>query len=434
MKRVTRQRPLSTEEAAKYKSIRERVTEELPELIARHNERMTAHETPGPSSTSPADRRSEPDSGMPKREFSPKFWDGMVAPAWFSICWRNRFKADLKFWPVVFIICILSLIHSVLAALQAITLNLRANKTKIEKHPIFVIGHWRSGTTLLHELMVLDDRHGFPSTYACFAPAHFLSTQWFAFWFLNWLLPSNRQIDNMPAGWRLPQEDEFAICNLGECSPYATFAFPNHPPMYEEYLTLKDVPPQDRERWKNTLMRFLRHVTYRVKKQLVLKSPTHTARVKTILEMFPNARFIHIVRTPYKVIPSTINLWKTLYTLQGMQTPKFVGLEDHAFKGFRLMYESFEEDRSLIPPENFAEVRYEDLLKNPTGEMRAIYDKLSLGAFDAVEPRIVQYLSDRRDYKTNKYEEPTAILNRVTRECGEFLEKYGYEAKEGNRD
>ena len=40
--------------------------------------------------------------------------------------------------------------------------------------PVFVIGHWRAGTTLLHELLVRDPRHTYPNTYDCFGPNHFL--------------------------------------------------------------------------------------------------------------------------------------------------------------------------------------------------------------------------------------------------------------------
>jgi hypothetical protein len=40
MKRITRNRRLTPEEAAKYQAIREQVAEELPDLIARHHERM----------------------------------------------------------------------------------------------------------------------------------------------------------------------------------------------------------------------------------------------------------------------------------------------------------------------------------------------------------------------------------------------------------
>jgi DNA-binding XRE family transcriptional regulator len=42
MKRITRDRRLTPEEAAKYKSVREHVAAELPELAARHQERMAA--------------------------------------------------------------------------------------------------------------------------------------------------------------------------------------------------------------------------------------------------------------------------------------------------------------------------------------------------------------------------------------------------------
>lgn len=42
MKRITRNRRLTPEEAANYKAIREQVAEELPDLIARHHQRMAA--------------------------------------------------------------------------------------------------------------------------------------------------------------------------------------------------------------------------------------------------------------------------------------------------------------------------------------------------------------------------------------------------------
>ncbi|HUY35645.1 MAG TPA: helix-turn-helix transcriptional regulator [Pirellulales bacterium] len=40
MKRITRNRRLTLEEAAKYTAIREQAAEELPDMIARHHERM----------------------------------------------------------------------------------------------------------------------------------------------------------------------------------------------------------------------------------------------------------------------------------------------------------------------------------------------------------------------------------------------------------
>jgi DNA-binding XRE family transcriptional regulator len=42
MRRIVRNRRLTAEESAKYRDVRERVAEELPELIARHHERVSA--------------------------------------------------------------------------------------------------------------------------------------------------------------------------------------------------------------------------------------------------------------------------------------------------------------------------------------------------------------------------------------------------------
>jgi DNA-binding XRE family transcriptional regulator len=42
MRRIVRNRQLTAEESAKYRDVRERVAEELPELLTRHHERVSA--------------------------------------------------------------------------------------------------------------------------------------------------------------------------------------------------------------------------------------------------------------------------------------------------------------------------------------------------------------------------------------------------------
>jgi len=143
---------------------------------------------------------------------------------------------------------------------------------------LFIIGHWRTGTTLVHELMALDKRHTYPTTYECIDPNHFLLTEKLASRFLRFLLPAQRPMDNMVMGWDRPQEDEFALCNLGQPSPYLTIAFPNCPPQYPEYFDLEDLSPEALSRWKECFIRFLKQVTLRNPKRIVLKSPTHTYR------------------------------------------------------------------------------------------------------------------------------------------------------------
>ena len=141
------------------------------------------------------------------------------------------------------LICSFSFVTLLLWLIQEALLGRKIRRTKIEQDPIFVIGHWRSGTTLLHELLSLDLRHTYPDTYACFAPNHFLVSGWWMKPWLRLLLPAKRPTDNMVAGWDRPQEDEFALCNMGIPSPYLTAAFPNRPPQYEQYSDMQGVSP-----------------------------------------------------------------------------------------------------------------------------------------------------------------------------------------------
>ena len=190
-------------------------------------------------------------------------------------------------------------------------------------------------------------------------------------------------MDNMKAGFDRPQEDEFAMCMLGAGSPYAQIAFPNRPLDGPDLLDLDAAPPAIKRRWKRTFHWFLQKLAYKTGRRLVLKSPPHTARIKTLLEMFPDAIFIHIVRDPYAVFPSTVNLWRTLYATHGLQIPTNEGVEETVLRTFVRMHEKLEEGRALLRQDQFYELTYEDLVKNPAEAMRAIYRHFGLGGFAA---------------------------------------------------
>lgn len=358
----------------------------------------------------------------------PFLWHGMNFAGWLRLLTKNRCRLGWRRWYVLPLATALSLYNSTLRIEQWLLVGWRVKK-EIAQPPLFVLGHWRTGTTLLHELLVLDARHTSPTTYECFAPSHFLITEGAATKLFGFLLPSRRPMDNMPVGWTLPQEDEFALCNLGLPSPYLTIAFPNESPQDQEYLTLKHVPAKALERWKRTFRRFLAEVDFRAggRRRIVLKSPPHTGRVKVLLEMFPDAKFVHIVRDPFAVFPSTLHLWKTLYAAQGLQTPTFEGLEEHVLGTLAEMYRRFEQDRVLIPPGNLCEMRYETLIADPLGEMQRAYAELGLVGFAEVRPALEAFLADRKGYETNRYAELAPELReRVVERWRAYAEKYGY--------
>src|SRR5438552_14789562 len=138
---------------------------------------------------------------------------------------------------------------------------------------------------------------------------------------------------------------------LGQPSPYLTIAFPNNPPQGQNFLDLEDISPGALRSWKRAYKHFLKQVTYKAGKRLVLKSPPHTARIKVLREMFPGALFIHIMRDPYVVFPSTVNLWKTLYRTHGLQKPTYAGLEEQVLTTYTRLYDRLEEGKKLLGPD-----------------------------------------------------------------------------------
>jgi hypothetical protein len=241
-------------------------------------------------------------------------------------------------------------------------------------------------------------------------------------------------MDNMVAGWDRPQEDEFALCNMGLPSPYLTLTFPNRPLQNEEYLDLEGVPPEQLQRWKRGLEWFLKCLTVRSPRRIVLKSPLHTCRIKTLLELFPRAKFVHIVRDPFVLFPSTVNLWKRLSTDEGLQVPRFEGLEEVVFKGLARMYDAFRRDRELIRPGNLCEVRYEDLVKDPVGSMRRIYEELDLGGFDALLPALETFAAGHKDYRTNRYQISPDTRAGIARRWHWYIDAYGYAPEPAEAD
>lgn len=367
-----------------------------------------------------------PTSSAPAKEWMPRLWQGCDFFAWGRLLLRNRFRVELPYLHIAVIVTFVSACHSVLRWLQELLYAERIRATPVRAAPIFIIGHWRTGTTLLHELLILDPRHGFPNNYQCLEPNHFLLTEGLITRYLSFLMPSQRPMDNMAFGWGTPQEDEFALCMMGQPSPYLKIAFPNNPSPYPESLDLERMSPQARARWKRALLTFVRGLTFKTGKRLVLKSPAHACRIKTLLEVFPDARFLHIVRNPYVVFPSTVNLWKTLYETHGLQKPRLDGLYDYVFDTFTHLYAKLEEGKRLIPPGHFHELRYEDLVADPMAEMRTVYERLGLGEFEKVLPELRKYLGKTAGYRTNRYERSPELRAQITHRWGEVIRKYGY--------
>src|SRR5271165_4013636 len=97
--------------------------------------------------------------------WSPRMWHGCDFFAWLRILATNRFRVHWSCWYIAVVVTMTTFCHTLIRWMQEAILGRRIRKTQITQPPIFILGHWRTGTTLLHELLVLDPRFGYPSTY-----------------------------------------------------------------------------------------------------------------------------------------------------------------------------------------------------------------------------------------------------------------------------
>ncbi|MDR2115226.1 MAG: sulfotransferase [Planctomycetaceae bacterium] len=368
--------------------------------------------------------------GYTDRFWYPRFWDGMTICAWFRLLKSGRFRVAPIRWGMAFIVTLMAVFfNSPCAVTQTIFYGKRIRQTKLAGSPIFIIGHWRSGTTLLHEYLIRDPRFAFADTYACFAPEHFIASRYLLRPIAAFLMPKKRPIDNMEAGFDRPQEDEFALISMGLPSPYRNIIFPNNPSFIDtEYLTLRHLSEEKRWKWLHGLDTFLKSLTYlSPNKRIVLKSPPHTGRIKTILQQYPDAKFVHIHRHPYSIFPSTYNLWMRLAKDEGVQRPKGNGLEDYVFDTLNIMYEAFEADLELLNPNQFCEVAFNELTGNPIATLEKIYQSLELGEFETAQPIFTEFFATQKSYQKNKFDLTPEMKEQIANRWYHYFERYGYE-------
>jgi omega-hydroxy-beta-dihydromenaquinone-9 sulfotransferase len=370
---------------------------------------------------------------------------GMVASAWLRILIRNRFAVSPTRIPLALQVSLHSVVNSFVACFEQLLFSKRIAASAVNRRPIFIIGHWRTGTSFLHELMAIDRRFTSPTTLECFVPAHFLLSR-STVRHLSFLLPATRPMDDMRVSWESPQEDEIALTNLGARSPYETILFPNHRPIGREFLNMTESSPSQLEAWKRSLSRFLQRVNFRSELEgrieagtprLILKSPPHTARLKILREMFPAAQFIHMVRHPSEIFVSTLRLWRGLWETQGLQKPRLGRLpgggpsvEEFVLDNMGLLYRDFFAQAAEIPQRQFCEIRYEDLVRSPVREMQRIYHDLDLGPLDPLLPQLNAHLCNVKNYQPNAHRISEADEAEVWRRWDWYGERYGYQRGE----
>jgi len=305
----------------------------------------------------------------------------------------------------------------------------KINETKIKHPPIIIIGHWRSGTTYLHELLSQDPQFCYVSLWNTILPDSFLALD-YSKKFFSKFLPKKRPMDEIKVDIDGPYEEEAAIASLSPWSFFHCLHFAkNAEEQYLKSIHFKGLTNEEKTEWKNNYLKFMKSVTYANDgKRLLLKNPANTARIPTLLELFPDAYFIHIYRNPYKVYLSTKKMRMRVLDKLGLQDANEEKIEKQVIENYKRLMKSFFEQKKIIPKDRIVDVKYEDLVSDPIEQVRKIYSKFKIthpGLEDAL-PRMKKYLEEQKNYRTNVYKIDKKIIKKVKDNWSFTINLWGY--------
>ena len=303
-----------------------------------------------------------------------------------------------------------------------------SNIRPANENPVFIIGHWRSGTTYLHNLLCQDPGAGYITTYQSLFPNN-LHSKWLFRSFVKWKIPAKRPGDNVELGVDLPQEDEFALENLAAPSFYHFFFFPeDFRLLFKQNVLFCDKNGHEIERWKSFYKQLIDKGAANTNgRHMVLKNPANTGRTDKILEMYPQARFIHIYRNPVMVYLSAKKFFLALFPTLQLQQVSRDQIIDLIFELYSLLMKTYIDKKDSIPESQLFELAFESFEKEPLRYVKDLYEHLEIDNWEQAEPRFKKYLSGLKDYQKNQYRISRWELDRILAEWGFAFEYFDYE-------
>ena len=167
---------------------------------------------------------------------------GVTFREWYRIVADPRLTIQPRYWPRALATGLGSVTNSLQARHEERRFGARIRSIEVEA-PVFILGHYRNGTTHLHNLLSVDPRFGFANYYQATFPATFLTSERFGARF-GFLALSKRPQDNVAMGIEVPAEDELALCTQTLLSPHMGWHFPQAESHYRKYLDLYSLSVQ----------------------------------------------------------------------------------------------------------------------------------------------------------------------------------------------
>ena len=298
----------------------------------------------------------------------------------------------------------------------------------LEHPPVFILGHWRSGTTFMHNVLSCDKHFGYNTTYQTVFPHLMMFGQPFFKKTMSWLMPDKRPTDNMELAVDLPQEEEFALANMMPYTYYNFWFLPRYQMEYcDRYLLFDDITPEELKVWEETFVKLIKISLWNTGgTQFLSKNPPHTGRVAELVKMFPDAKFIYLMRNPFTVFESTRSFFHNTIQPLKLEAISDEELERNILTVYEKLYRKYKATRGLIPAGNLVEVKFEDYEQDALGMTERIYRDLGLPGWEEAQPAIAQYVGAKKGYKKNRYQYDDRTVRLVREHWHEALDDWGY--------
>lgn len=319
-----------------------------------------------------------------------------------------------------------------LRVIELIAKQKKINQHQISQPPVFILGYYRSGTTYLQEMFKRDDRLGYMSVYQTVFPDIMLTSEkWMTpvMEFFSKLFKHQNVFHRIPFTWYSTGEEDIALSTA--MSPVAAhwgYAFPEKMlEYYQKYVMFEGIPAPEFQRWKEDYMLICKKISLANNgRRLVLKNPPNTARIKTLLSLFPDAVFVHIHRNPYEVYASTLKMLKDLQATYSLGHTRNVNHSEVVFNSYSWTMKKYLEEKSLIRPDRLIEVPYDKFIQEPVGTMKSIYEALKLNDFDYCRNKMDDYAEQQKKYSVLKHVQSDDEKKLITEKWGSIISDLDY--------
>ena len=264
--------------------------------------------------------------------------------------------------------------------------------------PVFIVGHPRSGTTHLHNLMAASGAFSTVPPVLAAMPWESGTLGPLLRPFIDPYLPETRLIDGVALRPDAPTEDEVGLANLGWGSYFHAIYFPRR--FAQDYRDglLGGTPRRERAR-ERAVRRYVLTMARRVERPLLLKNPAYTAQTATLARLFPGARVIHIHRDPRAVFASARRALRRVLDELALQDWSHVDVDDVILETYPAMMRALRDQAARLPASRFAEVAFEDLVAEPRNVLARLWHRLELPGDERAMVGIEAYLETVRDYR-----------------------------------